>query len=75
VSLGRLDFHIQLRLAQFPRQPLGAAHQVLGVLGLGADAGDAQKILQAVQRLALMRINIFQNTIDHGGCHHKRDVI
>ncbi len=53
MSLSRFDFHIQFRLAQFPRQPLGAALKVLGVLGLGADAGDAEKILQARQRCGL----------------------
>jgi hypothetical protein len=42
----------------FCREPLRAALKVGGVLGFGADAGDAEKFLEAFEGLGALRFEL-----------------
>jgi len=63
----RLDRDLESKSRQLVAEPLGRAPHVLLVRGIGADAGDAQQIKQALTRLIQSGIHLTEHGINDGG--------
>jgi len=66
VSSGRLDLDVESKIYKLVTQPLGRTADVLLVRGIGADAGDAQQIKQALSRLIEAAIHLAEHGINDG---------
>jgi hypothetical protein len=63
----RLDGNIEPESRELVAEPFSRTPHVWLVLGIGADAGDAQQLEQTLARLIFSRIHLTENGINQRG--------
>ena len=65
MAVSRADFCVKADLPAMLRQPIGAGVQILFVLRLGGDAGEAQEFAQLGHEAGLVAFEVIENQL-HG---------